>query len=353
MNKRIGILTLQYASNYGAQLQAWALRSYLNSIGNQAEVLNYCPKKLTSEYSLNPFKNSNNLRGFVKNSLTISSLYIVKRKFNKFMKMHLELGEKIRTRQDLEKRTTKLDCVIFGSDQIWNDSIVKADPVYFGNFNTATPKYAYSASLGVSSLSNFQKNEFSYLENRFSLISVREKTAKRLLCEIGIDCPITVDPVFLLDKDFWVKAYKSEKINTPNKRYILYYSLQKNNDMEKLAMNKSDKEGLEIVCIHPTNRFNTNIGKKLYNVGPLEFLALIHNAEYICTNSFHAIAFSMIFNRKIISFSHSTTGSRVKDILKYYVSLPDHEYDFSDGFSVAFSKHISESVQYINTIIND
>ena len=39
-----------------------------------------------------------------------------------------------------------------------------------------------------------------------------------------------------------------------------------------------------------------------YDAGPEEFLWLIKNAELICTNSFHAVAFSLIMNKKFWVF---------------------------------------------------
>ena len=39
--KKIGILTFHWADNYGAVLQAYALRKYLSQNGYNAEVVNY------------------------------------------------------------------------------------------------------------------------------------------------------------------------------------------------------------------------------------------------------------------------------------------------------------------------
>ena len=42
--KKIGILTFHYADNYGAVLQAYALRKVLNTFEDcEAEIINYVP----------------------------------------------------------------------------------------------------------------------------------------------------------------------------------------------------------------------------------------------------------------------------------------------------------------------
>ena len=45
-------------------------------------------------------------------------------------------------------------------------------------------------------------------------------------------------------------------------------------------------------------------------------MALVKNAEYVIATSFHATAFSIIFNKKFWVVPHKTTGSRVTDLLK-------------------------------------
>ena len=49
---KIGIITLHYALNAGAVLQAFALQSYLKSLGHEVEFIDYVPKH---QYSLRSF----------------------------------------------------------------------------------------------------------------------------------------------------------------------------------------------------------------------------------------------------------------------------------------------------------
>lgn len=62
---KIGIITFQCAHNYGAVLQAYALKEYLKSLGHSVNIINYRPYYIVNAYrkinlrywlSRNPYK---------------------------------------------------------------------------------------------------------------------------------------------------------------------------------------------------------------------------------------------------------------------------------------------------------
>ena len=59
----------------------------------------------------------------------------------------------------------------------------------------------------------------------------------------------------------------------------------------------------------------------LFSEGPEEFLTLINNASFVCTDSFHGTAFSIIFQKDFITFSNFSENKddldkRREDLLK-------------------------------------
>ena len=46
----VGILTFHWADDYGAMLQAYALKRQLELLGERAELIPYAPVKLTGRY---------------------------------------------------------------------------------------------------------------------------------------------------------------------------------------------------------------------------------------------------------------------------------------------------------------
>ena len=61
-------------------------------------------------------------------------------------------------------------------------------------------------------------------------------------------------------------------------------------------------------------------------IGPREYLYAFANASYICTNSFHGTAFSIIFEKNFTVIKHSTRNSRIANIIEL-AGLNDRFYD--------------------------
>ena len=66
--------------------------------------------------------------------------------------------------------------------------------------------------------------------------------------------------------------------------------------------------------------------------GPLKFLELIKNAEYVICTSFHATVFSIIFNKKFFIVPHKKTSSRITTLLNKF-GLSDRIVYTLDEFS--------------------
>lgn len=58
--------------------------------------------------------------------------------------------------------------------------------------------------------------------------------------------------------------------------------------------------------------------KTIKNMGILEFLGWIKKAEYVFATSFHATAFSIIFEKEFWAMPHTSTGARIIDMLESF-----------------------------------
>jgi len=131
---------------------------------------------------------------------------------------------------------------------------------------------------------------FSYL-NTFAFISVREKTGARIVKElIGRDVPVLVDPVMMLTKQEWLLTAKKPRMICKRPYVFKYFLGEKNEDVDKWANNNG----------FASYEMMDNNNPRLYCSGPGEFLTLINNAELIYSDSFHCIAFSIIFRKPFI-----------------------------------------------------
>ena len=321
---KIGILTYHRAENYGALLQAYALKEYLYTKGYDVAFVDYWPQYHIEHYKLFSWKK------FCSGSYKykIYSLYVFliwgsfkflrKVRLNRFMKQYLGLSRKVEYTSDMNQ-VKKFDYVIYGSDQIWrkqNDiSNVGYNWWYFGSNNIiASRKIAYAGSMGAIDVDEQEKVALKNHFKNFDFLSVREKDLQLFLNTLGYDSQIVSDPVFLLSKEQW-RSLKKEDLSERN-RYILFYNLFNKKESEILVSNIQEKTGLSVKEINMKLDFH-HVGKRYIKCASIEtFLKLIDEAEYVISNSFHGIAFSIIFEKQFYAVGMGNKASRVLSLLQ-------------------------------------
>lgn len=308
---KIGIVTFNRANNYGAVLQAYALQNHINSLGFDSEILDY-----RDTYIENSYKVGVNFNGGIKKFLfSIINLPVLNyryKQFEKFRGKYLNVGPEYDDK-NINQANKRYDLYIFGSDQIWNPELTSENLFYLGSFVDDRKRlYAYSASFGKTEIEENIKEDYVALLKKYQAVSVREMNSQILYRDlIHKHAEVTMDPVFLVSGSQWENFCK----NNPQKRkYILMYHLQGNKtNVYQTALELSKKTGLKILefqaLLRPRNR---RVQQILFD-NPSDFLTYIKNAEYIVTDSFHATAFSIIFQKKIwVNISRGTDVSRTR-----------------------------------------
>lgn len=356
-------ITYHHVKNYGAVLQAFALNNYLRSIFPESYVVDYetvedrrCFTNLLS-FHMHSWKNN------VISVFNLFHYYRLKQANKKFIDF---ISENIQTTDLIEsyEKLTELDntnsLFIAGSDQIWNcSSGIKKH--FFLEGICKAKKCAYAASMGIDKIPDNYLDEALNCLKTFSYISVRENSTKEYFKnKLKIECETVIDPVFLLSQTKWRSLEQQVKVP---KKYILVYSLSTRKDLNLLLKDLSKKTNFPIleVCVNGFSIVKNS--KKLYDIGPKEFLYLIDNATYIVASSFHAIAFSLIFKKDFYVYANDTTGLRIHDLLnKYdmtnriinYLDISNFEIypvDYSK-YELEILKEINCSKQYINKCIS-
>ena len=319
---KIGILTFHWADNYGAMLQAFGLKTWLAKQMYEPFIVNYSPVQLRGRDWLvpyAPFKSPENrlkfaVNGFFRNIQTGSEWFLQKRNMRRFREEYLTAGQKIlrrlRSLSDIDA-----DAVITGSDQIWNPDITFGLlPAYFGAFENARIKkrIAYGASLGSYSLPEEYEAEFAGLLDRVDCISVREKgAAEYIKSRFHRNAADVMDPVFLLDPQDWF-AIESCPAQSD---YIFYYETEPNENLRRFARRLSEEKGSKVIALAYRAPKSPLPFHTVCSAGPAQFLGYIHLAKYVLTNSFHAVAFSLIFHKPFLVYNHRTLGARIEDLL--------------------------------------
>lgn len=316
--KKVGVITFHNAHNYGAVLQTYALQEKLKEMGYNTFIINYRNKQITRQYKpikysrKNPIKSIKMLYSSFKN-YSINKLRYDR--FEKFINTKLNLTYSYNNIKNLKKNFPKFDCYITGSDQVWNMQIAGGlSDAYTLNFgDKKTNRISYAASIGNSNIEEKNKPIYKNKLSKINYISVREEDAKKELEKIvNKKIEVVLDPTLLLNDDEWDKQL--DITNKIREKYILSYVVQENEEHKKIVNYLSKKTGLKVIHFNKETVYDNEL-KNAYTSDPFEFISLIRNAEYIVTTSFHATAFSIIYNKKFFVVPHFRTSSRIINLL--------------------------------------
>lgn len=296
---RVGILTFHRAKNFGAVLQCYALYQYLHNVGYDVCVIDYRPDYLAG------VKDEISFFGRLKTILKSALYWIVNcgeteygDVFREFIKANLPLA-------GLED-IGSLDAIVCGSDQIWNSQICRGyDPIFFGMVPKLQkiPVICYAASMGkVDSIP--EKEEFLRKLKNYRAISVREQSLSQKLTSCGIYNTIVVDPVILAGCQVFKNVLISIRQKGP---YVLVYELTRLQGTYDFARRIASQINAEIVVIGGGAKqcLNLRIHNKQW-LSPSQFVSYFSDASCVVTNSFHGLAFSLVYNKPFYCLKTST-----------------------------------------------
>ncbi len=312
LQHKIGILTFHCANSYGAVWQAYALQQYLASLGFCAEIIDYRAKRIVDTYKIfRSVRPRDLLKGLVK---LYQHEIAHNQSFDVFRQKKLGLSSYSGASWPIP---LDYKAVIVGSDQVWNPHIVGNDPAYFLEGTHGLRKIAYAASIGQNKLTKEQLQSLARKISCFDAISLREYDKVNYnFEEYGLrTIEEVLDPTFLLSKQQWNQRLQLEQ---PKQRpYILLFKMTYNEKLNQLADQMAQKNHCEIKTIvaynHPLKDRDFQV---IRACSPEKFLSLIYNAQGVVTDSFHGLAFSIIFEKNFFVAFHATRGIRLLTLLK-------------------------------------
>ncbi len=331
--KKISLITLQYVNNYGSVLQTYASQEYLKAKGYSVEIVNYTRENCRFNNLKKSMKQYYRQKGglfalpIVSQLLTMRWKRLHKKRneiFEQFRSKNINLSQEYESSVELMENPPIADYYCVGSDQVWNyfynDGVL---PEYFLQYALKDKKkFALASSIGVEQIEDIQKGELikKYLSD-FSLITVREKSAKTVLEQLGCERVYQIlDPTLLLNRNDWVT-----KCNLNENRkdsYVLLYQLNPCKEMIQLAREVAEKKGCRLIVIANNLRMSIPKAKIIDNPSIEQFLSLILNAKYVVTDSFHGTAFSINFNKQLFVWLPSKYSTRLTSMLEL-VGLSD------------------------------
>ncbi len=342
---KIALITIHKANNYGALLQAFALQQTLTKFGN-VDLIDYENQYLSM--SLDPVRLSFTLHGFLgigKDLCRLLPRYRLIKKFRQFIAQHFMMTAPFTQDELYSNKLPGYDYYIVGSDQVWNAACVNRegilDPIYFLEFAPAgSNKISYASSIGGYVYSEQERLEVKEYLNSFSAVSVREKNTQQYLTKLGLEMVEHVlDPTLLLDKSQWETLFDTK---TSSERYILLYTVPKVS-LVRLAVDYFSKLlGIKVIAIDQGLTTGAHTNKHIQDAGPEDFLTLFAGAEFIITDSFHGVCFSINFERPFVALSPGVHANRVESLLALMGLSAQYASNESDFAAISVNVDFTE-----------
>ena len=289
---KINLLTIHWGNSYGGVMQTYATIKILQKLGHSVSLINL-------------FHPSRKNVLFGKHDTRIYWL-IEEIQFAMFRMLHF--GHKTRKMYSITNGLIpKCDVTIVGSDQVWNSEITGPLQLsYFLEFVKQGDMMSFASSFGKY---EWEEDEIitkivkSNLK-KFKAISVREESGVAICKNIfDVNACLVLDPTLVYGNfDELVRD------RMPCHEIFTFF----------LRPNKKTDEICDIISKETKLPLYTpNKLKKIFASGPISWLSKIKNSDFIITDSFHGLAFSLIFHKNfIVLCANEKKFARLHSLLK-------------------------------------
>lgn len=343
--EKVGIITLYYNNdNYGGIAQAYALNEYISKLGMDSELISY------RRSPVRPIGTKEKIQKDGMCHVLLEKLECLPQKIyyrNENRKAQKRYGEKLADKLIMRKKAfansrekirhsevvtedtieeklgNKYDWYVSGSDQIWKPGVLQ-NPYLFTFLDESKKRFSYASSITVTEFPEAYGDTMQNGLKNYKWISVREQSAKvylEALLDRTVD--VVVDPTLLLDQEDWNKVTAERQVDG---KYLFAYFLGDNRIQRKRVQEFAKQNNLKIVTLpHVEGKVRaSDIGFgdiELYDIDLAKFFSLIKYAEYVCTDSFHAVVFSNIFEtnfyvfERIVFSKRHNMNSRIETLL--------------------------------------
>ena len=320
MKRKVCIVTVYNACNYGSFLQAYGLQEFLR--------LNNCE----------PY--------FIKIPVDYNKIVCSDSKSKEYSDYESNKYKKLLEDQERFSVIDKVDdsyaCCIVGSDTIWNlfDKTYSKIPYFIGrNLGNCENIISYAASVGPAKFSKLfllKLNKVLSIRN-FNRISVRDDKTEKFVKLLGKEPIRVLDPTFLVDFDI------QKPVENIDKKYILVYTYGMSNDQISAIKKYANEKKCSIIATGSLCDWaDMNLP-----VNSLQWLWLVKNAESVITTTFHGSIFSIKYNKKFVVMIKNS--AKICSLLK--------EFNLSDRICVEndLYERMDKNINYneINKIVDE
>lgn len=296
MNKRVTIITWlgNTTLNYGGALQATAMQGLLRTEDCRPTTIDFMYLGKNRKEILSALLSRG--MGYLK------TYYM----FQNWYQKYVNLSPKCYYDDDIvEYAKENSDILLCGSDCIWSETY--ASQRFFWDYREldSLPHIAYAPGVDIGDITY----DMSRVIDKFVAISGREEKVGELLGKYNVPVETVLDPTLTVSERFWEKKAAKRLVEED---YVVCYMLSRM-EYHQVSIDKIKKKyGVRRVvyintdfidkpCNEVYSDYNGNVLRRA--VGPAEFLSLMKYADAVCTDSFHGMCVSIIFQRDFYIFS--------------------------------------------------
>lgn len=325
MTKSIGTVSYNIYcnfTNYGSALQTWALNQAIKKLEYHPKLVDYCPDILANKNPLNPFPNmwDKDEESRRMCELTLPAIRENYEKFNTFYNTRFDKTKQY-TSSNFNEIAKEVDGFVCGSDTIFCTEEFGFDDGYYANYDCMKNGYtvAYAASFGDPHFDDITYPMLNERLKNFKALGIRENLMIPYVKQhTNVPVQKVLDPTLLLEAEEYSEIIGDCGVERAQTKYLLLYSRRYNKAMEDYAIQLADKNGWKIIeiSLRATNADKGHI--MAYDAGVEEFLSLVKNAEFVVTNSFHGMIFSVQFRRNFVIFSRHQCDTKITELLEMF-----------------------------------
>lgn len=337
----VGIMSMQRIINYGSFLQAYALKTMVEKLGNNCEFIDIMPEEGQAyPYKMTPLilrKAKDIIRRLVR---TPEQVWCQKKHDAFLYKFYPMLGLKADLNFKLD-----YDVIIIGSDEVFNCT----QQVYwgkslqlFGDGVTNSPIISYAASFGYTTLERIHEfgldSSLAERLRRFKDISVRDKNSSSIVQRLtGISPKVHCDPALVFPFDGLIPdkliAYKYMVIYGYTDRICEPEIIDKIREFAKA-------KDLKIISVGMYQEWcDENIIPT-----PFELLSYFKYADFIVSDTFHGTVFSIKFQKQFATIVRDSNVQKLTDLLERF-NLQDRRFKMGDDLEqLLVSKYDKKAV---------
>ena len=320
----IGILTHYNVNNQGAQLQMYALKKQIESMGHNVYILTY---NKNFDFVDEGIKKRNivsisSIPYFIKEFLIKKGLKLTYFNYKKYIK-----NKKFRNDEFMFKNyaTANVDIAIVGSDEALSIDY-GANMMMYGHCVDSNKLILYAPSFGQTNIEIIKKHNAVELISsglkKFEGLGVRDENTLNLVENLtGEKATLVCDPVLLYNFE---KTHT--KVKLPRKKYIIIYAYDKNMTDKyeiKAIKDYAKKKGLITLSVGTYHKWcDKNI-----SCNCLEWIEYFRNAEEIITDTFHGTITAIIAQKPLAVFIRDEINKNKLSFLIKQLGLEDRKIE--------------------------